>query len=118
LSIEEAIDEIEKTNICKTANDNNNPEDFKITLKGNTIIYNDRILVYNKNASKYKSALNRKIFFCQYHSYLINKLQKQKEKPFCSMKITFYPDNSEDKKFKITGEHKFESNNKYNEKIW
>jgi len=33
------------------------------------------------------------------------------------MKITFYPDNSEDKKFKITGEHKFESNNKYNEKI-
>jgi len=77
LSIEEAIDEIEKTNICKTANDNNNPEDFKITLKGNTIIYNDRILVYNKNASKYKSALNRKIFFCQYHSYLINKLQKQ-----------------------------------------
>lgn len=48
----------------------------------------------------------------QYHSHLINKLQKQKEKPFCSMKITYYPDNSEDKKFKITGEHTFECNNK------
>ena len=115
LSIEEAIDEIEKTDIFKTTNDNNNPENIKITLKGNTIIYNNRIFIFNKNASKYKSALNRKIFYCQYHSHLINKLQKQKEKPFCSMKITYYPDNSEDKKFKITGEHTFECNNKYNE---
>ena len=86
-----------------------------IEIKGNVIKYQNRIFVYNHNSSKYQGKLERKIFFCQYHYHQINRLSKNKLPPFCSMKITYYPNNSPDKRYKITGEHTYECIQKYNE---
>ena len=84
-------------------------------MEGNTIKFNGRIFIYNHNASKYQTKIKRKIYFCQYHSHMINKLQKKNMPPFCKMKITFYPEQIEGLQFKITGEHSIECINKYNE---
>ena len=91
-------------------------EEFKsITIKGNTIKYKNRIFAYNHNASKYETKEKRKIYHCQYHYHLINELSRKKLPPFCSMKITYYPDKEDENKFKITGEHSYDCVRKYNE---
>ena len=124
--MEDALDEIIEednkikniTNISKNKNPNKPNEEnsiHNIELKGNTIKYQNRIFLYNYNASKYETKINRNIFHCQYHYHQINKLSQQKLPPFCSMKITYYPDNEEDSKFKITGEHSYDCIEKYNE---
>ena len=60
---------------------NNQKKDFKklenIYLKGNTIIYKNKIFIYNYNASRYNCVKKRKIYYSQYHFHLINKLRKQ-----------------------------------------
>ena len=87
LSMDEALDEIEHeiknsndiTNNIKSENNKNNNldnitgkkhEKFKFILKGDKIIYNHRIFIYNKHSSQYKAKINRKIYKCQY--YYIN----------------------------------------------
>ena len=68
-------------------------EEFKsITIKGNINKYKNRIFTYNHNASKYETKEKRKIYHCQYHYHLINELSRKKLPPFCSIKITYYPD--------------------------
>ena len=126
--MEEALDEIieeetQKKNLNNTNILKNYPQSKikeensigNIEIKGNTIKYQNRLFLFNYNASKYEAKINRKIFHCQYHYHQINKLSQQKLPPFCSMKITYYPDNEEDAKFKITGEHSYECIEKYNE---
>ena len=52
---------------------------FNIEIKGNTINYNNRIFIYNKNASKYISKEEIKIYYCQSHYHMIHKLRNNKQ---------------------------------------
>ena len=120
ISLEDAINDIEKNepsiNLEKNKNfpknkiikNNDTKEKLEIEIKGNRIKYNNRIFIFNLNASKYHPKVERKIYYCQYHYRHINELRKQNKELFCNMKITFYPNKDEDEQFKITGEYTYE----------
>ena len=127
LSLEDAINDIEKNEPSinleknrtfsknKTIKTNDSKKNLEIEIKGNRIKYNNRIFIFNLNASKYQKKEERKIYYCQYHYRHINELRKHNKEPFCNMKITFYPNKDEDEQFKITGGHTYECLKLYNE---
>jgi len=102
LSLEDAINDIEKNEPSinleknrtfsknKTIKTNDSKENLEIEIKGNRIKYNNRIFIFNLNASKYQTKEERKIYYCQYHYRHINELRKQNKEPFCNMQITFF----------------------------
>ena len=77
LSDHDEIEDIEKEKInnnfiIENKKNNNisiifNDDKEIIIIKGNTIKYNKRIFIYDKNANKYKAKKNRKIYHCLYH---------------------------------------------------
>ena len=79
------------------------------------LIYDGRIFKINKNSNKYKAKEKRIIYFCQYYFKLLQKRKNEDLNPFCTMKITYYPDKEPDDQYKISGEHSAECLELYNE---
>ena len=79
-SLEEIGNNLENKNSCiKIAEKDKDKKNsnLNIIIERNTIKYNGRIFIYNHNVSKYQTKIKRKIYYCQYHSHMINKLQKK-----------------------------------------
>ena len=116
LSIEDAIDELyNEVNVKENKNPKNKKNKFVIEIKGDMLIYDGRIFKINKNSNKYKAKEKRIIYFCQYYFKLLQKRKNEDLNPFCTMKITYYPDKEPDDQYKISGEHSAEYLELYNE---
>ena len=127
MSLEDVLEELNenKQKINKSLSTNNNDisnrdlnknkNDINITLKGETIKYENRIFRLDKNASKYLGKEIINIYYCNNHYKNIKKRREEGEGPFCSMKITFYQNKEINSNYKITGVHSHECQSLYEE---